>query len=47
MSVYERLLIYKDEKYRLFQSKLVPNIDIKTIIGVRTPQIRNITKELF
>lgn len=47
MSVYERLLIYKDEKYRLFQSKLVPNIDIKTIIGVRTPQIRNITKEIF
>ena len=46
MSVYERLLIYKDEKYRDFQSKLVPNIDKKTIIGVRTPQMRKIVKEI-
>ena len=47
MSVYERLLSYQDEKYKEFQSKLVPNIDKSTIIGVRTPQIRKITKEIF
>ena len=47
MSVYKRLLSYQDEKYKEFQSKLVPNIDKKTIIGVRTPQIRNIVKEIF
>ena len=47
MSVYEKLLSYQDEKYREFQSKLVPNIDKKTIIGVRTPQIRSIVKEIF
>ncbi len=47
MSVYEKLLSYQDEKYKEFQSKLVPNIDKKTIIGVRTPQIRNIAKEIF
>ena len=47
MSVYERLLSYQDEKYKEFQSKLVPNIDKKTIIGVRTPQIRKIVKEMF
>lgn len=47
MSVYERLISYKDEKYRDFQSKLVPNIDSKTIIGVRTPQMRTIVKDVF
>ena len=47
MSVYERLILYKDEKYKEFQSKLVPNIDKKEIIGVRTPQMRKIVKEIF
>ena len=47
MSVYERLLSYQDEKYKDFQSKLVPNIDKETIIGVRTPEMRQIAKEIF
>ena len=47
MSIYERLLSYQDEKYKEFQSKLVPNIDKKTIIGVRTPQMRQIVKEIY
>ena len=47
MSVYERLLSYQDKTYKEFQSKLVPNIDKETIIGVRTPQIRSIVKEIF
>ena len=47
MSVYERLKSYQDENYIDFQSKLVPNIDKKTIIGVRTPQMRTIVKEIF
>jgi 3-methyladenine DNA glycosylase AlkD len=47
MSIYERLLSNKDEKYKDFQSKLVPNIDKETIIGVRTPQIREIAKNVF
>ncbi len=42
MSVYERLLAVKDPEYREFQAKLVPNIDPATIIGVRTPDMRNI-----
>ena len=41
------LLKYKDEKYKEFQSKLVPNISKDTIIGIRTPDLRNIAKELF
>ena len=47
MSVYERLLQEKDEAYREFQVKLVPNILPDTVIGVRTPQMRRIAKEVF
>lgn len=47
MSVYERLLKVKDEGYRDFQAKLVPNISPDTIIGVRTPDMRAVAKEVF
>ncbi len=47
MTIYDRLLKYQDIKYKEFQSKLVPNIDSNTIIGVRTPDMRNIAKEVF
>ena len=47
MSIYDRLKKYEDEKYQKFQAKLVPNIDSNTIIGVRTPDMRSIAKEVF
>jgi hypothetical protein len=47
MSVYEMLLDVKDDKYREFQAKLVPNVSPDTIIGVRTPDMRKIAKEVF
>ena len=47
MTIYEKLLEYRDEKYSEFQSKLVPNISPKTIIGVRTPDMRAVAKEFF
>ncbi|HAV91543.1 DNA alkylation repair protein [uncultured Eubacterium sp.] len=47
MTVYQMLLEVKDDKYKEFQAKLVPNIDSKTIIGVRTPQMRAVAKEVF
>ena len=47
MSIYERLEKFREERYREFQSVLVPNIDKRTIIGVRTPQMRSIAKEVF
>ena len=47
MSVYEELSKYKDDKYRDFQSNLVPNISKDTILGVRTPDMRKIAKEMF
>ena len=46
MKVYERLTACVDEKYRDFQSKLVPNIPKEMILGVRTPDMRKIAKEL-
>ncbi|WP_022759252.1 DNA alkylation repair protein [Butyrivibrio fibrisolvens] len=47
MSVYDMLLDVKDDKYREFQAKLVPNVSPDTIIGVRTPDMRKIAKEVF
>ena len=47
MSVYERLLKVKDDEYKEFQAKLVPNISPDTIIGVRTPAMRSVAKEVF
>ena len=47
MSVYEELCKYKDDKYKDFQSNLVPNISKDTILGVRTPDMRKITKDMF
>ena len=46
MTVYERLAVLGDEKYRDFQSKLVPNIPKETILGVKTPEMRKIAKEI-
>ena len=37
----------KDEKYRDFQSKLIPTVSPETIIGVRTPELRKLAKTLF
>ena len=47
MTLYERLIREQDEGYRAFQTKLVPNIPPETILGVRTPQLRTIAKEVF
>ena len=47
MTVYEELLKVKDDKYKEFQAKLVPNIDPETILGVKTPEMRRIAKDVF
>lgn len=36
----------QDEKYREFQSKLIPSIGPDTMIGVRTPELRKLAKSL-
>ncbi len=45
--VQDLLLQAKDDTYREFQAKLVPNIDKNLILGVRTPEMRKIAKEVF
>ncbi len=47
MNVYKKLKAVKDDKYKEFQAKLVPNISADTILGVKTPQMRSIAKEVF
>ena len=47
MTLYERLIKEQDEGYRAFQTKLVPNIPPESILGVRTPLLRAIAKEVF
>ena len=44
--IQERLLALQDLKYRDFQNKLIPNIPSERIIGVRTPALRALAKEL-
>lgn len=44
--ITEGLLELKDEDYRSFHAKLIPNIPIEKIIGVRTPVLRKYAKEV-
>ena len=36
----------RDEAYRQMQERLIPNLDPDSIIGVRTPVLREIAKKL-
>ena len=45
MDVRKRLEKEADEKFRKFMSALIPNID--NVLGVRTPILRKIAKELY
>ena len=47
MTLYVRLTEVKDDEYRVFQAKLVPTVPPDTILGVRTPEMRKIAKEVF
>lgn len=42
----ERLLMLQDDGYRTFQCNLIPTVDPARIIGVRTPALRKIAKEI-
>ena len=45
--ISEKLFALKDQKYQSFQSKLMPTVPPETIIGVRTPLLRKLAKELY
>lgn len=44
--IREELFRLRDTGYRDFQSKLIPTIDPKTCIGVRTPELRKMAKRI-
>lgn len=44
--IEKQLFALQDETYRSFQSKLMPDVPFETIIGVRTPELRKLAKQL-
>lgn len=44
--VRARLFELRDEQYSLFTSKLIPNIPCEAVIGVRSPELKKLAKEL-
>lgn len=44
--IRERLFALQDKEYRAFQSKLMPTVAPQTVIGVRTPLLRKLAREL-
>ena len=45
--ILNRLYALADPAYGEFQSKLIPDMDRTLFIGVRTPALRNLAKELY
>ncbi len=45
--IQEKLFALQDEKYRDFQGALIPGKSNSTMIGVRTPLLRSLAKELY
>ena len=45
-TIRARLFALQDETYQAFQAKLIPNVPPETVIGVRTPDLRKLAKEL-
>ena len=45
-TITDGLFALKDENYRRFHAKLIPDIPIDNIIGVRTPVLRKYAKEV-
>jgi hypothetical protein len=47
MNIEKELFKLQDKKYREIQVKTITNIDPDTIIGVRSPELRKMAKELY
>ena len=46
-NIQEELFKLQDKEYRNMQIKIIPTVNPDTIIGVRTPELRNLAKRLF
>lgn len=47
MTIQEQLFSLRDEKYAAFSAKLIPTVSPDRFIGVRSPQLRTLAKELY
>lgn len=45
--IQKKLFSFRDEKYKAFNKKLVPNVDEKTMIGILTSVLRSFAKKFF
>ena len=45
--IREALFQLRDEEYRVFQARLIPTVEPDTMIGVRTPALRSLAKQLY
>lgn len=46
MTITERLFALRDEGYAAFTARLIPNIEPARVIGVRSPDVRRLAREL-
>ena len=46
-SIAEELFDIRDEKYKAFQCALMPTVNPDKVIGVRTPELRKLSKKLW
>lgn len=46
MNYLEELFLLQDEKYRDFMAKLTPNLPKDVFIGVRTPELKKLAKDI-
>ena len=44
--IRDSLFSMKDSEYAAFQAKIIPNVDAESVIGVRTPDLRKLAKDL-
>lgn len=44
--IQKKLFELQDKEYKEFQCKLIPTVDPETVIGVRTPDLRKLAKQL-
>lgn len=44
--IQRRLFALQDKKYGSFQARLMPTVDAKKVIGVRTPDLRAVAREI-
>ena len=44
MKIYKELQALKEKEYADFQAKLVPTIELSTILGIRVPKLRTLAK---